>query len=114
LANAVDVAAGREVHHCVGAEVNSGVQLVELFVDFAGDGGVADVGVDFARGGHADGHGFQALLQMHGVRRDHHTTASNLVADKVGSKLLALGHVAHGVGDRSFSCSFNLRHEENL
>ena len=46
LADGVDVAAGRQVHHRVGAEVHGRVQLFQLAVDVAGDGRVADVGVD--------------------------------------------------------------------
>ena len=34
FANLVDVAAGREIHHRVGAIVDGGVQLLQLFVDF--------------------------------------------------------------------------------
>ena len=63
LADRVDVAAGREVHHRVGAEVDGHVQLVQLVVDVAGDGRVADVGVDLARGRDADAHRLQAELR---------------------------------------------------
>ena len=55
----VDVLAGRKVHHRVGAEVDRRVQLLQLFVDVAGDGRVADVGVDLALGGDADAHRLQ-------------------------------------------------------
>ncbi len=48
FANLVNAAAGREVHHRVGAVVHRGVQLLQLFVDIAGDRRIADVGVDLA------------------------------------------------------------------
>ncbi len=47
-ADGVDVAAGGEIHHRVGAEVDGHFQLGELVVDVGGDGRVADVGVDLA------------------------------------------------------------------
>ena len=64
LANRVDVLAGREVHHRVGAEVDRRVQLLQLAVDVAGDGRVADVGVDLAAGRDADAHRLQPACQM--------------------------------------------------
>ena len=48
FANFVNAAAGGEVHHRVGAVMHRGVQLLQLFVNVAGDGRVADVGVDLA------------------------------------------------------------------
>ncbi len=64
LADGVDVAAGGEVHDGIGAEMDGGVQLLQLVVDLAGDGGVADVGVDLARRGDADGHRLQAFREV--------------------------------------------------
>ena len=43
-----NVAAGGKIHDRVGAVVDGGVELLEFFVDVRGDGGVADVGIDFA------------------------------------------------------------------
>src|SRR5205823_4623499 len=42
-ADGVDVAAGGQVHDRVGAEVDGRVQFLQLVVDLAGDGRVADV-----------------------------------------------------------------------
>ena len=77
LADGVDVAAGREVHHRVGAEVDRRVQLFQLAVDVAGDGRVADVGVDLGAGGDADAHRLQPLSQVHLVGRDDHPAAGH-------------------------------------
>ena len=49
LANFVNVAAGREVHHRIGTIVNCRVQFVQFIADFGCDRTVADVGVDFAQ-----------------------------------------------------------------
>ncbi len=48
LTDGIDVPAGGQVHHRVCAQVDGGVQLLELVVDLARDGGVADIGVDLA------------------------------------------------------------------
>jgi hypothetical protein len=60
LADHGDVAAGGEVHDRVGAVVDGGVQLAQLFVDVGGERGVADVGVDLAERLDADAHRLQA------------------------------------------------------
>ena len=59
----VDVLAGRQVHHRVGAVVDRRVQLLQLAVDVAGDGRVADVGVHLAAGRDADRHRLQPPRQ---------------------------------------------------
>src|SRR5271166_6025675 len=83
FANFVDASAGRKVHHRVGAVVNGGVQLLQLFVNIAGDGRVADVGVDFAARLDADGHRLQ--LGVVYVGWDDHASGGNFVADELGA-----------------------------
>src|SRR5258708_9425643 len=92
LTNFVNVATGGKVHYRVGAIVHSCVKLFEFFVDFRGDGGVADVGIDLAQRGHADGHRFK--LRMVNVRGNDHASASHFVAHKLGRQPLAVGNVA--------------------
>ena len=98
FANFVDVAAGGEVHDGVGAVVDGGVELFEFFVDFGRDGRVADVGVDFAEAGHADGHGLE--FGMVDVGGDDHAAAGDFVADEFGRELFFVGDEAHFFRDR--------------
>src|SRR5262249_36182581 len=101
LADGVDVAAGGQVHDGVGAEVDGGVELLQLVVDLAGDGRVADVGVDLAPGGDADAHRLEAPGQVGLVGGDDHPAAGHLVADQLGLEVLALGDEGHLVGDHA-------------
>ena len=78
FANGVNVAAGGEIHDGVGSVVDGGVELFEFFVDVGGDGGVADVGVDFAERFDADGHGLE--FGMVDVGGDDHASASDFIA----------------------------------
>ena len=48
LADARDIAAGREIHDGVGAEFDGVAQFLELLLDVGGGGGVADVRIDLA------------------------------------------------------------------
>ena len=57
FADFVDFAAGREIHHRIGAVVYRGVQLLQLLFDVGADRRIADIGIDLAQRGHADGHG---------------------------------------------------------
>src|SRR5271157_3586930 len=82
LANLVNVAAGRKIHHRVGAIVHGGVQLFQFLVDLGSDGGVADVGVDLAERRYADRHGLE--FGMVDVGGDDHAPASNFVAHQLG------------------------------
>ena len=107
FANRVNVAAGREVHHRVGAVVDGGVQLLELFFDVRGDGRVADVGVDLAQRRHADRHRLQ--FGMVDVRGDDHAAASDFIAHQFGRDLLAVGDVLHLVGDHALARVVHLR-----
>jgi hypothetical protein len=99
LANAVDVLAGRQVHHRVGAEVDRGVQLFQLAVDVAGDGRVADVGVHLAAGGDADRHRLKPAGGVDDVRRNDHPARGDFGSRIVRPQRLALGDVLHLAGD---------------
>ena len=77
------------------AEVDGRVELFQLFVHVAGDGRVADVGVDLGAGGDADPHRLEPLFEMHLVGRNDHPPAGDLVADQLRLKVLAPGDEFH-------------------
>ena len=106
----VDVLAGREVHHRVGAEVDGRVQLLQLVLDVAGDGRVADVGVDLALGGDADAHRLQPAAQVDLVGRDDHPAAGDFVADQLRLEAFALGDEFHLRRDLAGAGLFDLGH----
>ena len=110
LADRVDVAAGREVHHRVGAELDGQLELGELVVDVRGHRRVADVRVDLASRLDADAHRLQAQLQMHRVGRDDHPAARDFRADQLGIEVLAAGHEFHLGRDNPLAGHFDLRH----
>ena len=108
LADAVDVAAGREVHHGVGPVVHGVVQFIELAGDITGDGGVADVGVDLDAGHLADRHRVEPLGDVLDVGRDDEAPARDLVADQLGRELFALGDAVHLGGDGALAGAVHL------
>ena len=109
-ADRVDVAAGREVHHRVGAEVDGHLQLGQLVVDVGGHGRIADVGVDLAPRLDADAHRLEAELQMDRVGRDDHPPPRHFRPDQLGLETLALRDVFHLVRDHPLPRHFDLRH----
>ena len=114
LADRVDIAAGREVHHGVGSEMNGGVQLLEFVVDFAGDRRIADIRIDLATAGDADGHRFEVLGQVNGVRGDDHAAASDLGSDQLRVEPFAVSNEFHLGRDDIFARRFDLRHGDFL
>ena len=110
LADAVDIAAGRKVHHRVGAEMHGRVQLFQLGIDIAGDGRVADIGVDLGAGGDADAHRLQPLLEMLVIGRDDHPAAGDFRADQFRFERFALGDEFHLGRDRAGTGLFDLGH----
>ena len=112
-ADGVDVAAGGEVHHGVGAEVDGHPELGQLVVDVGGDGRVADVGVDLANGLDADAHRLEPLLEVLAVGGDHHPPPGDLGADRLGVELLARGDEIHLGRDPTEPSLFDLRHGAN-
>ena len=101
FANLVNVAAGGEIHHRVGAVVHRGVQLLQFFVDVRGHRRVADVGIDLAQRGHADAHRLQ--FGMIDVGGNDHAPAGDFIAHQFGRKLLAVGDVGHLLGDHALA-----------
>ncbi len=100
-------AAGGEIHDGVGAVVDRGVQLFQFLFHVGSDGGVADVGVDFAERGHADGHRLE--FGMVDVGGDDHAAAGNFVADQFGGDFFAPRNVFHFFGDDALASVVHLR-----
>jgi len=97
FANIVDVATGREIHHRIGAVVDSCVQLFQFFVDLGADCRVADIRIDLAQRGHADGHGLE--FGMVDIGRDDHPAAGHFVAHQFGRDLLFMRNERHFLRD---------------
>ena len=87
LARLVDVLAGREIHHRVGAPQGRPLQLLDLILDRRAHRGVADVGVDLDQEIAADDHRLE--LEVIDVRRDDRAAARDLGADEVGRQPFA-------------------------
>ena len=87
LARLVDVLAGRQIHHRVGAPQRRPAQLVDFLVDRRAHGRVADVGVDLHREVAADDHRLE--LGMVDVGRDDRAAARDLAAHELGVEALA-------------------------
>ena len=89
------------------------VQLLQLVVDLAGDGRVADVGVDLAGEPTPMAIG-SSRREVDRVGRDDHAAAGDLVADQFRVEGLAAGDVVHLVGDDALAGRFDLRHGERI
>src|SRR5690606_28665994 len=89
LAGLVDVFARGEVHEGVAAPLDGPTHFLDLLVDGGGDGGVADVGVDFNQEVAADDHRLE--LGVVDVGGDDGAAAGDFVADKLGGDLLGDG-----------------------
>ena len=112
LADAVDVAAGREVHHRVGPEMDGRMQLFQLFVDVARDGRVADVGVDLGERGDPDGHRLELFLQMDFVGGDHHPPAADFRANQLRRQVFAASDEFHLRRQQAGTSRFELCHRK--
>ena len=93
LARLVDVLAGRQVHHRVGAPQRRPAQLLDFLVDRRGDGGVADVGVDLHQEVAADDHRLE--LGVIDVGGNDRAAARDFVADELGGQAFARGDERH-------------------
>ena len=104
----VDVVAGGQVHHGVRAPLGGPLQLVHFLGDGAGDGRVADVGVDLHQEGLADDHrlGFRVV----DVGGDDGAAGSDFAADQFHVAVLAEGHKPHLGGDDALPRIVHLRH----
>ena len=81
FARFVDVLAGRQVHHRVGAPQRRPAQLLDFFFDRRRDGGVADVGVDLHQEVAADDHRLE--LRVIDVGGNDRSAARDFVADEI-------------------------------
>ncbi len=108
LARLVDVLAGRQIHHRVGAPQRRPAQLLDFFLDRRRHGGVADVGVDLHQEVAADDHRLE--LEVIDVRRDDGAAARHFVADEVGRQPLAHGDELHLRRDLALARVVELRH----
>ena len=81
LAGDVDVLAGGKIHHVVGAPFGGPAHFLDLFLDRRGDGGVADVGVDFDEEITADDHRF--AFRVVDVEWNDRATCGYLAADEL-------------------------------
>ena len=79
----MDVFAGGEVHQRVAAPFDGPAHFLDLFVNGGGDGGVADVGVDFDEEVASDDHRLE--LGVVDVGRDDGAAAGDFVAHELGS-----------------------------
>jgi hypothetical protein len=102
-----DVTAGREIHHRVGAVLEADPQLLQLLLAVADHRAVADVRVDLAFRGEADGHRLQ--LRVPDVGGDDHPAARDLVADPLHRQALARGDVGHLLRHGALTCVVQLR-----
>ena len=134
FAGGVDVAAGREVHHGVGAPADRPHHLVDFFLDRRGHGGVADIGVDLGQEVAADDHRLEfGVVDVAGddgaaardlgadeFRRDEggHRGAKAFAVGKrcfgalellLAAEVFALGDVDHLLGDDAGAGEFELR-----
>ena len=87
LARFVDLLAGGEVHHGVGAPQRRPAQLLDFLVDRRRHGGVADVGVDLHEEVAADDHRLE--LEVIDVGGDDGAAARDLAADELGRQPFA-------------------------
>ncbi len=86
FAGVVDVVAGGEVHHGVGAPADRPDHFFDFFGDRGGDGRIADVGVDFHQEVAADGHGFE--FGVVDVGGDDGAAAGDFGADEFGGDVI--------------------------
>ena len=82
MANAIDVAARREIHHRVRPVLQADRQLLLLLLDLAGDRARTDVRVHLAGERDPDAHRLEVRV-LH-VGRDDETTTCNLAANELG------------------------------
>ncbi len=125
FARLVDVLSGGKIHHGVGAPAHGPGHLFDFFFDRRGDGGVADVAVDFREEAVADNHRF--AFRVVDVPRQNCTARGDFVAHEfrcngrafnldfalghefVKALVFADGHVFHFLGDDSLAGIVELR-----
>ena len=83
VADIVNVATGRKVHHRIRPPADGPDHLLDLLSHRGGNRGIADIGVDLDQEIPADCHRFE--LGVIDIRRDDGAAAGDLVADELGS-----------------------------
>ncbi len=102
FARVVNIAAGGEVHHRVGAPADRPHHLLDFFLDRRRDGGIADIGVDLHEEVAADDHRLE--FGVVDVGRDDGAAARDLAAHELrrdegghrAAELLAVGERCFG------------------
>ena len=79
LAAGVEIAAGGQVHHRVGAPAHRPLHLLHLFVGARRHGRRAEIGVDLGLRGAADGHGIESVAEVDPVGGNDHASRRHLV-----------------------------------
>src|SRR5215471_4479074 len=103
-----NVAAGREVHHGVGAIVDRVMEFFQLLVNVGSGGRVADVRIDFAFECDADAHRLE--IAMMNVGGDDGAAAGDLATDELGLDFFAFGDVGHLLSDDILAGQVHLGH----
>ena len=108
LARLVDVLAGRQIHHRVGAPQRRPPQLLDFLLDRRGDDGVADVGVDLHQEVAADDHRLE--LRVIDVGGNDGAAARHFVAHEIRGQALASRDERHLRRDLALARVVQLRH----
>ena len=95
LAGFVDIAAGREIHHRIGAPAGRPDQFLDLFFDGGGHRRVADISIHFYQEVAPDNH--RLRLRVVDIGRDDGAPGGHFIADKLG------GNVFRQAGAEAFS-----------
>ena len=82
-ANLVEVGAGGEVHHRVGAEADRGVELLDFLFEQLVEVGRADIGVDLGAQALADADGAELMMD---VARDDGLAGRDALANLLGRR----------------------------
>ncbi len=93
FANGMDILPGGKVHHRIGAVAQADTQLLQLFLDAAGECGVADVGIDLAAHGGADGGRFQ--LEVVNIGGNDQSARRHFIAYAISGYSFARGDDGH-------------------
>ena len=107
--NRVDVSAGREIHHGVGAVVHGVMELFQLLIDVRLDRRIADVGVDLDLRNGTDPHRIQPPGDVVDIRRNDQTSPRHLVADQLRGEVLTFRDPLHRWSDGALTGKKHLR-----
>ena len=108
FAGGVDVVAGGQVHHGVGAPLGGPRELLHFLVDGGGHSGIAHVGVELGEELRADDH--RLGFRMVDVAWHHGTARGQFGTHQLHVAMLAFGHIAHFRRDDVVARVPHLRH----